>query len=272
MNPTALKLKLATKPGVLHFAAALFHSTPHLDRKRSHWNSRCSSNYYPKRKRKLQLKQSLLCNVSAYAEHMFQSCKSDFDNDEQSSWFRKHYGVEGSKKGRTKNQGPGFSGRTGFQFCDDDVDIESLFRAAFGGSKSQYWSFTADEIPQWRRGSSDFSNNHNRNTSRWKIRWEDEYASNSRHGTSWNNQFEDEYDSSAETDNANSTLSSDRVALGLSACGPLKLDEIKSAYRQCALKWHPDRHQGSSKQASAEENFKKCSAAYESLCSKMATA
>uniref|UniRef100_A0A7N0V2C5 J domain-containing protein n=1 Tax=Kalanchoe fedtschenkoi TaxID=63787 RepID=A0A7N0V2C5_KALFE len=234
-----------------------------------HIFQRCSSRYYLKRKKKLQLKQSLLCNVSAYAEHMFQSWQSDFDEDESPSWFRKQYGHKGSRKGRIKNQKPGFSGRRGFQFCNDDVDVESLFRAAFGGKKSHFWSFTADEIPQWRRGPSDFGINHDRNTWRWRTRWQDDYASG--RGTSWNSRHEDEDDSSAELDGVDSSCSSDRVALGLSASGPLKLGEIKKAYRQCALKWHPDRHQGSSK-AAAEENFKKCSAAYESLCSKMSEA
>ncbi|KAG5243804.1 DnaJ subfamily member [Salix suchowensis] len=40
----------------------------------------------------------------------------------------------------------------------------------------------------------------------------------------------------------------------------------------CALKWHPDRHRGSSK-AIAKEKFKLCSincAAYQSICGKLA--
>ncbi|KHN07432.1 Chaperone protein DnaJ [Glycine soja] len=62
---------------------------------------------------------------------------------------------------------------------------------------------------------------------------------------------------------------SDRLALGLSVSGPLKLEDVKNAYRPCALKWHPDRHQGSSK-AVAEEKFELCSAAYQSLCDSLA--
>ncbi|KAL9675257.1 hypothetical protein QQ045_003458 [Rhodiola kirilowii] len=217
MNSTALKSAfLCNKPGAVQFAAAFFHSTPYLDRKRSNWNSRW---------------------------------KSDFDVDEQHSWSQKQYGHKGGKKGRTKNQAPGFSGRRGFQFCDEEIDIENLFRTAFRGCKSHFWSFTADEIPEWRRGPSDFGNKHKGNTWRWETRWGDEYASS--HGASWNSRYEDEYDSSDESSDesvdAYSCSSSDRVALGLSASGPLKLDEIKNAYRKCALKWHPDRHQGSSK-------------------------
>ncbi|KAG5072280.1 hypothetical protein JHK86_007491 [Glycine max] len=60
-----------------------------------------------------------------------------------------------------------------------------------------------------------------------------------------------------------------RLALGLSVSGPLKLEDVKNAYRPCALKWHPDRHQGSSK-AVAEEKFELCSAAYQSLCDSLA--
>lgn len=65
-----------------------------------------------------------------------------------------------------------------------------------------------------------------------------------------------------------SDIVSERVALGLDASGPLKIEDVKHAYRACALKWHPDRHQGSSK-AVAEEKFKHCSAAYQSLCDKL---
>ncbi|CAN6218771.1 unnamed protein product, partial [Urochloa humidicola] len=62
-----------------------------------------------------------------------------------------------------------------------------------------------------------------------------------------------------------------RQALGLSTSGPLKLEDVKSAYRACALRWHPDRHNGSSK-ATAEEKFKHCSAAYQTLCDSLAAA
>uniref|UniRef100_A0A7N0V0I7 Uncharacterized protein n=1 Tax=Kalanchoe fedtschenkoi TaxID=63787 RepID=A0A7N0V0I7_KALFE len=100
MNRTALKSALlGSNSGAVHFSAALFHSTPYLHRKSSRWDS---------------------------------SWQSDFDEDESPSWFRKQYGHKGSRKGRIKNQKPGFSGRRGFQFCNDDVDVESLFRAAFG--------------------------------------------------------------------------------------------------------------------------------------------
>nr|GME01746.1 DnaJ/Hsp40 domain-containing protein [Ipomoea batatas] len=66
-----------------------------------------------------------------------------------------------------------------------------------------------------------------------------------------------------------SDLKSERLALGLNPSGPLNLEDVKNAYRSCALKWHPDRHAGPSKVV-AEEKFKVCSAAYQLLCDKMA--
>lgn len=122
--------------------------------------------------------------------------------------------------------------------------MDAFFRSVFGVNRSFYWSFVDGEDFQW--------------------------SSSSRHsGRSWNwrHRFEEEYES--ESESLQSDLASDRMALGLSAYGPLKLDDVKHAYRTCALKWHPDRHQGSSKVV-AEEKFKHCSAAYQSLCDKLA--
>ncbi|KAL7138597.1 hypothetical protein ABFS83_10G174300 [Erythranthe nasuta] len=74
---------------------------------------------------------------------------------------------------------------------------------------------------------------------------------------------------SKNNENASSNIkTSDRSALGLSANGPLNLEDVKTAYRSCALKWHPDHHRGFSK-ALAEEKFKICNAAYQSLCDKL---
>ncbi|XP_075482308.1 uncharacterized protein LOC142522670 isoform X1 [Primulina tabacum] len=63
----------------------------------------------------------------------------------------------------------------------------------------------------------------------------------------------------------------DRRILGLPTAGPLKIEDVKCAFRQSALKWHPDKHQGPS-QTDAEENFKNCANAYKSLCNALATA
>ncbi|KAL6555429.1 hypothetical protein OROGR_006687 [Orobanche gracilis] len=63
----------------------------------------------------------------------------------------------------------------------------------------------------------------------------------------------------------------DRKILGLPAAGPLKIEDVKAAFRSSALKWHPDKNQGSSK-SDAEEKFKHCVDAYKSLCKTFSTA
>ncbi|CAK9169964.1 unnamed protein product [Ilex paraguariensis] len=253
MNRASKAALIDSQVGPLHLRAALFHSTPVLERRRrTHWDSRC--NAYSKRFRKLNTKQTLLRNVSEFAEHLFQRWQYDheeFDPSSRqgSSWFRQEYQSNGSKGSRTSKKGPQSWNRKGFQFCeDDDIEVETIFRSAFGGNRHFYWSFTNEEPPQWRH-SSEYSNSY-RNA--WKRRLENE----------------DEYDSSTDSDCSESDLTSERIALGLSVSGPLSLEDVKNAYRACALKWHPDRHQGSSK-AIAEEKFKVCSTAYQSLCDKL---
>ncbi|KAF7834185.1 Chaperone protein like [Senna tora] len=53
--------------------------------------------------------------------------------------------------------------------------------------------------------------------------------------------------------------------------GPLKIEDVKNAFRLSAMKWHPDKHQGPS-QAVAEEKFKVCVNAYKSLCNVLSPA
>ncbi|KAJ4904077.1 hypothetical protein Rs2_18028 [Raphanus sativus] len=59
-----------------------------------------------------------------------------------------------------------------------------------------------------------------------------------------------------------------RETLGLSPWAPLTLEDVKHAYRACALKWHPDHHNDSTK-AEAEAKFKFCNVAYQSLIQKL---
>ncbi|KAI9154165.1 hypothetical protein LWI28_021889 [Acer negundo] len=250
---------------LIHMRAALFHSTPVLERKRrNHWQSFRShehSNSYSKRFRKMQSKKSFLNNISAYAEHLFQSWKDELDEDDPSSskgtsWFNKQY----VRPERGANQGRHNRDRRGFQFCEDEDEIEfdvnKMFRSSFGlgsgfGRKQHfYWSFIDEEDTKWR--SSFRYGNDNWNSGNRRFRVEEDY----------------EY-SSTESESSNSDMSSYRQALGLSVYGPLKLEDVKNAYRACALKWHPDRHQGSSKVV-AEEKFKLCSQAYQSICDKLA--
>ncbi|KAJ1432838.1 DnaJ domain containing protein [Sesbania bispinosa] len=204
----------------------------------------------------MHAKQTLLRNINAYAEFMFQSWKQDLDEDDPSSsrgssWYRKQYSPKDSGRYRNGNQGSRHQYRRDPEFCEDDFDVENIFRSAFGGNRFFYWSFINEENSQWRSGG--FSNY--RKSWNWRHRRENEYDSST--------------ESDSESDSSYSDLVSDRLALGLSASGPLKLEDVKIAYRACALKWHPDRHQGSSK-VIGEEKFKHCSAAYQSLCDKLA--
>ncbi|KAF7147869.1 hypothetical protein RHSIM_Rhsim03G0005800 [Rhododendron simsii] len=303
----------ATRPALLNSQAnpfnlraiSLFHSTPVLDRKRrTHWDSRFDT--YSKRFRKLQSKQTLLRNVGAFSEHLFQGrCYHTNIDDRAGGMVSKnliHFQVK-TAHGLDVNLGlripkgalpapkdpiqlveSGFRNPMdvpelaysnqdiiwdsssdpycdavlccSFHFCDDDNDFETIFfRSAFGGNRfggnqSFYWSFIEEDFPNRWQSSSGHQNNY-------RTSW------------NWRHREDEDYDSSTEFDSSETDLVSYRLVLGLSPSGPLKLDDVKNAYRTCALKWHPDRHQGSSK-AVAEEKFKACSAAYESLCDKMA--
>ncbi|XP_022971359.1 uncharacterized protein LOC111470107 [Cucurbita maxima] len=253
MNSGGIKTVLLNpKSDCFGLRTAFFHSTPVLDRKRrNHWDSRC--NHYTKSFRRINAKQTLLRNVNAYAEFLFQSWQDEGETNDPSSsrgtsWFKRQYSQGGSKRERT-NQRPRCWGRS-FEFTEDDPDIETVFRSAFGGNRSYYWSFINEENPQWR-SSTNYSSNYGRSWN-WRYRVDEDYD-----------------DSSNEYEDSDANLASHRLVLGLKASGPLKLQDVKNAYRACALKWHPDRHQGSSK-VMAEEKFKLCSVAYQSLCDKLA--
>ncbi|KAJ6761505.1 CHAPERONE DNAJ-DOMAIN SUPERFAMILY PROTEIN [Salix koriyanagi] len=90
---------------------------------------------------------------------------------------------------------------------------------------------------------------------------------------SWKDQRYREWDANRETESDNASYSvgshSDRTILGLPLTGPLKIEDVKNAFRLSALKWHPDKHQGAS-QAAAGERFKLCVDAYKSLCDALA--
>uniref|UniRef100_A0A6M2E7B3 J domain-containing protein n=1 Tax=Populus davidiana TaxID=266767 RepID=A0A6M2E7B3_9ROSI len=89
----------------------------------------------------------------------------------------------------------------------------------------------------------------------------------------WKNQRYRGWDATSETEYDNTSYSvgshSDRTILGLPPTGPLKIEDVKNAFRLSALKWHPDKHQDASL-AVAEEKFKLCVDAYKSLCEALA--
>ncbi|PKA45889.1 hypothetical protein AXF42_Ash016915 [Apostasia shenzhenica] len=242
-------------------AACFFHSSPVLERKgKPYWNYGKGSysskrfNIYTKRAKRMEAKRTLLRNISEYAEYLFQSWRED-DN---STWFRRQYWSKGAKVNGFGSHEPVWARsrsqrKVGFDLCtsddDDDDGVDNIFQSAFGG-KYYYYSSSSCENSKWR-------------------------ASFGYTGRKSSSYYTDETDDETNEDTGcdtfkQSDLASERLTLGLSASGPLKLEEVKTAYRACALRWHPDRHQGSSK-AMAEEKFKHCSAAYKSLCNRIAT-
>jgi curved DNA-binding protein CbpA len=52
--------------------------------------------------------------------------------------------------------------------------------------------------------------------------------------------------------------------LGLGKGETLTEERVRAAYRQAALRWHPDRHPGAGKEA-AEARFKAASMSFETL-------
>ncbi|CAF2299686.1 unnamed protein product [Brassica napus] len=253
MNAAVRAAILRTQSVSSHLKASFFHSTPVLERKRrTSWDSK--SNVHRKRFRRMREKQELLRNVNAFASNMFTSWHDEFDYKEppssqkRTSWFKKQYAKEPKGKWNGKH------GPRNFDFCevDEDFDIDYIFP---GGPRGFSFSFTYedDEPPRWYR---DQSSSRSSRSKHHRI-YEDE---------------DDDYTTSTESSDSESesepNQASHRQALGLSPSGPLNLKDVKHAYRVCALKWHPDRHQGSTKEA-AEAKFKLCSVAYQSLCEKL---
>ncbi|GKF10245.1 DnaJ domain-containing protein, partial [Tanacetum coccineum] len=119
---------------------------------------------------------------------------------------------------------------------DFDDDPGTHFRATFGNRRHS-WSFQSWEESFYQSQTSGF-------------KWREEPDRRNK----WRTISDDESD---EDDDQPSVIGShsDRTALGLPINGPLKIEDVKNAFRLSALKWHPDKHQGPS-QALAEEKFK----------------
>ncbi|KAK1432444.1 hypothetical protein QVD17_09340 [Tagetes erecta] len=130
---------------------------------------------------------------------------------------------------------------------EEDDDPSTRFQEKFGDRRHS-WSFKSweESFSQNQESRFDYSNKRDR----WRT-------------------VSDDDDDSTDDDSYVGTVvgsHSDRSTLGLPIHGPLKIEEVKNAFRLSALKWHPDKHQGPT-QAMAEEKFKLCASAYKSLCS-----
>ncbi|ESQ44268.1 hypothetical protein EUTSA_v10006160mg [Eutrema salsugineum] len=254
-----------------HLNTAFFHSTPILQR--NHQSNSKARNRSSGRNR---AKPDLRRNVNAFAEHLFGIWSDGFDySGKHASWFEKQYSRV-CKRNRIGRHIPHSLDKSCFDFCgvDEGSEIEYFIRTTLGGSRGFSCSFTHKESKsRWRSRDFSGSNTHEEGETRsWR------YSSNSS-GRSWGSrrrldqdedkQEQDDGYTSTEFSDLGSNQESHRQELGLSSSGPLNLEDVKNAYRACALRWHPDRHHDSTKNA-AEEKFKLCTVAYQSLCEKLA--
>ncbi|PHU00506.1 hypothetical protein BC332_30293 [Capsicum chinense] len=112
---------------------------------------------------------------------------------------------------------------------DYDEFPETVFQANFC-NKWYTWSFRPGKSSTFedlfsRRQETDWSEQRH-------FRWD----------TETNNDTETE----SNYESCNVGCYSERTILGLPPRGPLKIEEVKNAFRLSALKWHPDKHQGPS--------------------------
>ncbi|XVE75723.1 hypothetical protein DITRI_Ditri12bG0115500 [Diplodiscus trichospermus] len=156
----------------------------------------------------MQNKNYSAMSTLMYADFMFESWKNEVHEDDPSSsrgplWFKMWYNK------RSRRHRPG---NRGLQYRDrNDDDIENIFRSAFGGSRFFYWSFINEENPHW--GSSyRYSNNYEES-------WNGTGDINLMRVLTQSGTFE----------SLDRETVADRQALGLSACGPLTFEDIKSA-------------------------------------------
>ncbi|KAI3830962.1 hypothetical protein MKX03_010260 [Papaver bracteatum] len=187
------------------------------------------------------------------------SCKVSNENLKQDSDSDCSSKKPGSKKTRrSRNAGkkhPFGNNRKSIRESFDDFDLnpERIFRAASEGKRFT-WSFWSWE------------DLHSRNPN-FGFEWRD-------YNPNWRNDRRKTWNASSESEDENEPCGvgsrSDRTILGLPLTGPLKMEDVKSAFRISALKWHPDKHQGPS-QAVAEEKFKVCNDAYKSLCNALSS-
>ncbi|KAG7561277.1 Chaperone J-domain superfamily [Arabidopsis thaliana x Arabidopsis arenosa] len=234
-----------------YLKTAFFHSTSILQRKHQS-NSKARS----KRLGRKKAKQDLRRNVNAFAQHLFGIWSDGFDySGKHTSWFEKQYSRVSKRNRNGKRHIPQHLDKRCFDFSevDDGYEIEYFLRTALGGSRGFSWSSRREE---GGTRSGRYSNNFRKSWgSRYRLDEEEE-------------EEEDKY-SSTESSDTEPNQESHRQALGLSSSGPLNLEDVKIAYRACALKWHPDRHHTSTKNE-AEEKFQLCTVAYQSLCEKLA--
>ncbi|XVF14982.1 hypothetical protein REPUB_Repub09cG0108900 [Reevesia pubescens] len=259
--PAFLPSKPTATVATAHVAS--FHSTPVTCEKwKKKWNfderssQQPTKNYvrYAVRQKRADAKRALkdlLFNYgSSNISFQDEDPKWKFDGTEdwdadgsnkkrQSRFYGRHAGKSKPKKRRFRRE----------SFSEDFDHPETIFQAAFGNKWYTWFS----------RGDSSFQNSES------GFDW--------REKSGWTNRRTKEWETTSETESEDESYAvgscSDRTILGLPSTGPLKIEDVKNAFRLSALKWHPDKHQGPS-QAIAEEKFKRCVDAYKSLCHALA--
>ncbi|OMO83581.1 hypothetical protein COLO4_22413 [Corchorus olitorius] len=174
----------------------------------------------------------------------------DLDSDGSDKKRRPKFSRRHAKKS-THNKAKRRFKRERFSEDFDHPESETIFRATFG-NKTYTWSSTGDSSFQSSESGFEWRENSGWTNQRTKF-WE----------------TISDVESESEDESYDVGSCSDRTILGLPPRGPLKLEDVKNAFRSSALKWHPDKHQGPS-QAMAEEKFKLCVNAYKSLCTALA--
>lgn len=265
-----LSMKNHIIPSVSHFSA--FHSTPCSCHK---WNSNPDTRKgqqqpskdhirFVTRQKRADAKKALkhLLYSGGSSRFSFEDKKTNWKLDGNSDGRSNSY----SNKGQPKS-GQRFGGKPQkknkrkirrHSFCEEEPDgqPEQIFHATFG-SRSYTWSFCNTNGSSSKHSTYGFEwreHTNKTNTNKWKSASDDEDDGNDK-----------------DDDSCRVGSSSDRTILGLPPTGPLKIEDVKIAFRLSALKWHPDKHQGHS-QAMAEEKFKLCVNAYKTLCNALSPA
>ncbi|KAF8011906.1 hypothetical protein BT93_I0132 [Corymbia citriodora subsp. variegata] len=268
-NFLVIKDSLMASPSAAVRSAA-FHSTPATYEKwKNKWNSdfarggqQPSKNYirYATRQKradaKKALKDLLLNSGSSRFSFLEKGPAWNIDETENQS---DTCGNRGRSKSSSQRAGKSYQKKMKRKFkresfCEDlDDHPEMVFQATFG-NRWYTWSFNSRHSFAFENASSGFQ-------------WREDFNGGNRRAREW------ETASETESDDESIRIGSvsDRKMLGLPTTGPLKIEDVKNAFRLSALKWHPDKHQGPS-QSMAEEKFKLCVDAYKSLCSALSVA
>ncbi|XP_059641456.1 uncharacterized protein LOC132283518 isoform X2 [Cornus florida] len=247
----------STSTSSTHLAS--FHSTPITFEK---WKSKWKSSYikYATREKRADAKKALKDLLYNYGSTTFPFQGDDtWGANGTNSWDASEADLSDSYRKEAKaNSSARRSRRSQLRrmkrkikraefYGDYNEHPEKCFKAKFG-SRCYTWSYS-----QWEGHSFDSSASG--------FEWRDDSNRTNSRSKEWKNPSDTESDDDCTVVGS----CSDRTILGLPPRGPLKIEDVKNAFRLSALKWHPDKHQGPS-QAMAEEKFKICANAYKSLC------